>query len=340
MLETIYTFEVQRLEVLSEDGTVDESLMPKLSSKQIKELYYWMHLTREFDRKALALQRTGRMGTYASMMGQEATIIGSSFAMRRDDWLFPSFRYNGGMFIRGVRMEQIYQYFGGDERGSKYDKGVQVFPICITVGEQPLHGTGFAMGLKLQKKKGVVVTDVGDGGTSEGDFHEALNFAGVFKAPIVFICQNNKWAISVPVTRQTAAHTIAQKAVAYGIYGIQVDGNDVFAMYRATQEAIARAEKGLPTLIEADTFRMGDHTTSDDAKKYRPENKVKDWERKDPIRRLKLHLESKNLWNSQDEKALVSRVKKEVDNAVKAYENIKPAPASDMFNYHFAGGSK
>jgi pyruvate dehydrogenase E1 component alpha subunit len=299
-----------------------------------------MVLTREFDRKALKLQRTGRMGTYASMMGQEATICGSAFAMRKEDWLFPSFRYNGGMFIRGVTMTQVYQYFGGDERGSKFNKGVQVFPLCITVGEQPLHSVGFAMGLKLQKKKGVVVSDVGDGGTSEGDFHEALNFAGVFKSPSVIICQNNKYAISVPVANQTAAQTIAQKAIAYGIYGIQVDGNDVFAMYKATQEAIARAEKGMPTLIEADTFRMSDHTTSDDAKKYRAESKVKDWEKKDPILRLRLYMESNKMWSKSDENFLLDKVSKEVDTAVKEYENIKPAPASDMFDYHFAGGSK
>jgi pyruvate dehydrogenase E1 component alpha subunit len=340
MLETIYTFEVQRLEVMDESGTVDSKDMPNLSLDQIKNMYYWMVLTREFDIKALKLQRTGRMGTYASMMGQEATIIGSALAMRKQDWLFPSFRYNGGTFVRGVRMEQVYQYFGGDERGSKYDKGVQVFPICITVGEQPLHATGFAMGLKLQKKPGVVLTDLGDGGTSEGDFHEALNFAGVFKAPLVIICQNNKWAISVPVSRQTAAHTIAQKAVAYGIYGIQVDGNDIFAMYKATQEAIIRAEKGLPTLIEADTFRMSDHTTSDDAKKYRDESVVKEWEIKDPIRRLKLYMEKQKIWTNTDEEKLLLRVKTEVETAVKKYESIKPAPVSDMFDYQFAGGSK
>ena len=340
MRKIIYSFDIERLEVLDKDGKVDKKQMPKLSEKQIKELYYWMHLTRTFDTKCLKLQRTGRLGTYASMLGQEATIIGSTYALRKQDWLFPSFRINGGMMLRGVPMHKLLQYWGGDERGMCCSKDGKVFPVCITVGEQQLHGTGFAMGLKFQKKKGVVLSDFGDGATSEGDFHEALNFAGVFKAPMIFLCQNNKYAISVPVAKQTAAQSIAQKAVAYGIYGIQVDGNDIFAMYAATKEAIARAEKGLPTLIEADTFRRGDHTTSDDAKKYRNEKKVKEWKSKDPILRLQKYMAKKKIWDKKKEGALLLKVQKEVDAAVKKYESIKPAAKEEMFKYMFAKGGK
>ncbi|MDP3918665.1 MAG: pyruvate dehydrogenase (acetyl-transferring) E1 component subunit alpha [Nanoarchaeota archaeon] len=340
MIKRLKSFEIDRLEILDENGKADTKLMPKLSDKQIKDLYYWMVLTREFDLKALKLQRGGRMGTYASMLGQEASIIGSTFALRKDDWLFPSFRFNGGMMMRGVPMHQIYMYYGGDERGMNFKEDVNVFPICITVGEQPLHATGFAMGLKFQKKKSVVLTDIGDGGTSEGDFHEALNFAGVFESPVIILCQNNHYAISVPVERQTHAQSIAQKAIAYGIYGIQVDGNDVFAVYRATEEAIKRAEQGMPTLIEADTYRMSDHTTSDDAKKYRDDKEVKRWAKRDPILRLRLYMEKKKIWNKSEEKKLLEKVQQEVDTAVKKYENMKPADPQDIFKYLFAEGGK
>jgi pyruvate dehydrogenase E1 component alpha subunit len=340
MIKTVAKFEIKRLEVLSPSGKVDKKLMPKLSSSQVKELYRWMVLTRAFDTKALKLQRTGRLGTYASMLGQEATIVGSGYALRKQDFLFPSFRMNGAMFIKGVKMHQIYQYFGGDERGMKFDKGVNVFPICITVGEQQLHGTGYAMGLKLQKKKAVVLSDFGDGATSEGDFHEAMNFAGVFKAPMVFLCQNNKWAISVPTAKQTAAKTIAQKAIAYGVKGIQVDGNDIFAMYRATKEAIADAQRGKPTLIEADTFRMQSHTTSDESTKYRPIKMVKEWEIRDPILRLRKYMVAQRMWDKTKEEKLVKDVQREVDAAAKKYLAIKKAPTKDMYNYLFARGGK
>jgi pyruvate dehydrogenase E1 component alpha subunit len=340
MIKTLAKFEVKRLEILSPTGKIDSKLMPKLTNSQIKQLYYWMHLTRAFDNKALKLQRTGRMGTYASMLGQEATIIGSTFALRKQDFLFPSFRMNGGMMVKGVPMHQLYQYWGGDERGMKFPKGTNVFPICITVGEQQLHGTGYAWGLKLQKKKAVVLSDFGDGATSEGDFHEALNFAGVFKAPMIFLCQNNKWAISLSRNKQTASQTIAQKAIAYGIKGIQVDGNDIFAMYKATQDAIKDAIKGIPTLIEADTYRMESHTTSDEATKYRPTKEVKEWQKKDPILRLRLFMEKKKIWNKKEEEKLLQRVQKEVDVASKKYLAIQKPAKEEMFKYMFAKGGK
>jgi pyruvate dehydrogenase E1 component alpha subunit len=340
MIKTVKKFEIKRLEILNEKGKVDAKLMPKLSSKEIVDMYRWMVLTRESDTKALKLQRTGRMGTYASQLGQEATIIGSTFALRTQDYLFPSFRMNGGMMLRGVKLHQVYQYYGGDERGMKFDKNVNVFPICITVGEQPLHAAGFAWGLKLQKKKSVVLSDIGDGGTSEGDFHEALNFAGVFKLPLIVICQNNKWAISVPRSKQTAAETIAQKGIAYGIRCLQVDGNDVFAMYKATKEAMSYALKGQPTFIEADTYRMEHHTTSDDWKKYRSTKEVKEWEKKDPILRLRKYMESKRIWNTSKEEKLRKEIAAVVKTASKKYLAIKPPAREEMFKYMFAKGGK
>ena len=340
MIRTVRNFEVQRLEILDEKGNVDKKLLPKLSQKQIKELYRWMILTRVFDTKALSLQRTGRLGTYASQLGQEAAIIGSTYALRKQDWLFPSYRISGGMLLRDFNMTQLYQYWGGDERGMKCDKNVNVFPLCITVGEQPLHATGFAWGLKLKKQNAVVLTDFGDGATSTGDFHEALNFAGVFKAPVIFLCQNNQYAISVPVKKQTASGTIAQKALAYGIRGIQVDGNDILAVYKATQEAIKFALKGQPTLIEAHTYRRGDHTTADDATKYRKESEVKAWEKKDPILRLRLYMEKKRMWSKNDEGKVWSECQIIVDKAAKAYESLQKPLKEDMFKYVYAEGAQ
>jgi len=340
MIRTLHTFQVQRLEILDEQGKEDTKLMPKLSKQQIIELYRWMLLAREYDDKALKLQRSGRLGTYASMLGQEAAIIGSSYALRKQDWLFPSFRMTGAMLLRGVDMATSYSYWGGDERGSNFPNNVNVFPLCITVGEQPLHAAGYAWGLKLKKQNAVVLTDFGDGGTSTGDFHEAMNFAGVFKLPIILLCQNNQWAISVPVSKQTAADTIAQKAIAYGIKGIQVDGNDVFAMYKATTEAIADAQKGRPTLIEAHTYRMSDHTTSDDAARYRTEKELNEWRKKDPILRLRRYMERKKIWSEKEDAALRKALSMKVDLAVKEYEAIPRAPREDMFKYTIAGGVK
>jgi len=340
MKKTIQSFTIERIEVLNEKGKADKKLVPKLSDKQILEMYRWMYITRTFDKKALALQRTGRLGTYASMLGQEATIIGSAYALRKQDWIFPSFRYSGGMLLRGIPMDKLYSYWGGDERGARPPDNVNVFPLCITVGEQPLHATGFAWGLKLQKRNAVVLTDFGDGATSTGDLNEALNYAGVFQTPVIFLCQNNQYAISVPVSKQTAAKTLAQKAIATGIKGVQVDGNDIFAVYKATQDAITDALKGKPTFIEALTYRMSDHTTSDDATKYRQEKEVKEWIKKDPLQRCKLFLEKNKIWDEKKEEEWKKECELMVEKAVKSYEAIPRAPREDIFKYTIAGGVK
>ncbi len=340
MIRTLQKFEIQRIEILNEKGEADKKLLPKMSEKQIIEMYRWMYITREFDAKAVALQRTGRLGTYASMLGQEATIIGSAYALRKQDWIFPSFRYSGGMILRGIPMDKLYSFWGGDERGAKPPENVNVFPLCITVGEQPLHATGFAWGLKLKKQNAVVLTDFGDGATSTGDLNEALNFAGVFQAPVIFLCQNNQYAISIPVEKQTAAKTLAQKAIAAGIKGIQVDGNDIFAVYKATQDAIIDALKGKPTFIEAHTYRISDHTTSDDSTKYRSEKEVKEWQQKDPLQRVKLYMEKKKIWNTKKEEQLKNEIEIMIDKAAKSYEAIPRAPREDIFKYTLAGGVK
>ena len=289
-------FRIEWLQILDEHGNCDPSLRPPLTEQQIKKLYEELVFARTFDEKAFKLQREGRLGTYASILGQEAAQVGSAFALEPGDWMFPSFREPGASFVRGLPPRMILQYWVGDERGSKIPEGQNDFPITIPVGTQIPIGAGAAWGAKLKGDKIAVLVYLGDGATSKGDFHEGLNLAGVFSLPVVFFCQNNQWAISVPLKRQTAAHTLAQRAIAYGFPGIQVDGNDVFAVYQATHEALERARAGGgPTFIEAVTYRIGDHTTADDASRYRNKETVEQWKKKDPIDRLKRHLLATNV---------------------------------------------
>ncbi len=331
----IADFKIERLEILDKDGEADEELMPNLSEDQIKEMYYFMVLSREFDDKALKLQRQGRLGTYASGLGQEASHVGTSYALNEDDWMTSAFRENASYITRGIPMVKIYQYWGGDERGNALEGNNM--PVSIPVGSQPLHGAGLGWGLKLQGKKAASLIYFGDGATSEGDFHEAMNFAGTFKVNSVFVCMNNKYAISVPREKQTAAETIAQKAVAYGFKGIQVDGNDIFAVYSATQEALERARNGEgPTLIECDTYRRSDHTTADDASRYRDEEEVKKWKEKDPVDRLRKYMINNEIWDEEKEKELLEKVEDEVAKAVEEYESVEPADPTDMMKYLYA----
>ena len=223
-------FRIECLQILDEHGNCDQSLRPSLTDQQIKRLYEELVFARTFDEKAFKLQREGRLGTYASILGQEAAQVASAFALEPGDWMFPSFREPGASFVRGLPPRMILQYWAGDERGSNIPEGQNDFPITIPVGTQIPIGAGAAWGAKLRGDKIAVLVYLGDGATSKGDFHEGLNLAGVFSLPVVFFCQNNQWAISVPLTRQTAAQTLAQKAIAYGFPGIQVDGNDAFAV--------------------------------------------------------------------------------------------------------------
>ena len=334
--KVLESFTVKRLDVLDEKGNADEALMPSLSDDDIKRFYEVTVLARTFDQRALNLQREGRIGTYASIFGQEASQIGSALALERTDWVFPSFRENGVYIALGHPPYKILQYWGGDERGLVTEKDLNIFPVCIPVATHVPHAAGAAMAAKYRGDKAAVVAYFGDGGTSEGDFHEGLNFAGTFRLPAVFICQNNQWAISVPREKQTAARTIAQKAIAYGIEGVQVDGNDIFAVYKATKQALERAKKGEgPTLIECFTYRMSDHTTADDASRYRSKEEVDLWRSKDPLLRLKLFMEKKGLWTEEYQKAVEAKAKAAVDEAEKKAEAVNRPDARDMFNYTY-----
>ncbi len=330
----VESFQIKRLEILDEKGNGDSALMPALTDDEIKKMYELLVLSRTFDQRALNLQREGRLGTYPSLLGQEASQVGSALAVEKADWIFPTFREMGVYITAGFPMHLLYQYWSGDERGLKIPEGLNVFPFSIPVGTQVPHAVGAAMAAKYRGDRIAVLAYFGDGGSSKGDFHEGLNMAGVFKLPVVFICQNNQWSISVPRERQTASKTIAQKAFAYGFEGIQVDGNDVLAVYKASRDAVKKAkEGGGPTLIECDTYRIADHTTADDASRYRPKEEVELWKARDPILRLKLFMEKKGLWTGDYQKDVEARSKAAVDEAGKKAETIDPPDPRDLFTY-------
>lgn len=310
--------------------------MPALTDDELLYLYKTMLYVRIIDERALSYQRQGRMLTYAPNTGQEAAQIGSAYAMEDGDWLVPAFRELGSWLIRGVPLENIYLYWYGNEWGSHMPEGVRVLPVSIPIGSQYQHAAGIGMANNIKGEKDVAVTYIGDGGTSHGDFHEGLNFAAVYKSPVVFIIQNNQYAISVPRKHQTASPTLAQKAIAYGMPGILVDGNDIFAMYVATKEAIKRARNGEgPTLIEAYTYRFGPHTTSDDPTKYRKDEEVESWRDKDPIARFKQYLLNRGLITEEWEE----NTKKELDAKVVAiFEDMEKNSTyelEDIFKYHY-----
>ncbi len=333
---TIYEASTLRLEILDKDGKADEALLPGLSPDQLRELYRSMVRIRKFDEKALNLQRQGRMGTWGSTRGQEAAQAGLALALAPQDWLVPSFREHGVMLLRGMPAHLIYAFWKGDERACIPPEGVRILPPAIPVASQLVHAVGLGLAMKLKGEDSVVVGFAGDGASSEGDFHEALNFGGVFKPQTVFFIQNNQWAISVPFERQTAAGSIAQKAHAYGIPGIQVDGNDALAVYAASKEALDRARRGEgPTLIEALTYRMESHTTADDATRYRPDEDLEFWRQRDPVDRMHKFLAAQKLWNDKKEQALLDECAAAVEAGVAALESMPPADPADIVSYMF-----
>ncbi len=343
-IRTAYKAQVDYLQVLDEHAVLDEKLAkgpdgkPLLSDDEVRELYEFMNKCRALDEIAFKLQRSGRMGTYPQNKGQEAAAIGAGYAAKQGvDWLVPCYRENAALWMHGLPMHYIFLHWMGDERGNQIPKGVCQNPLCIPIGTQMLHATGIAWAFKMRKEPRVAITFFGDGATSEGDFHEAMNFASVFQVPCVFFCQNNHWAISVPRESQMASETVAQKAIAYGMPTTQVDGNDLFAVYKASKEAIERARGGGgPSFIEAVTYRLGDHTTADDARRYRDAAEVEAWVGRDPMIRLKKYLVAKGVWNDEKQKAL-DQVSK--DNAAKVVEEAfgiaKPA-TTDIFDYTYA----
>jgi pyruvate dehydrogenase E1 component alpha subunit len=318
-LREIERFSISHLQVLDEKGNLDTDLEPELSTDQLLRVYRAMLLAREADQRMLKLQRQGRLGTFAPCTGQEAAVCGPTLAMSPRDWFVGAFRELGGRLMRGESLAQALLYYNGYEEGNALPASARTLPVAVPVGSQIPHAVGIAYAVKYRGEKDTaVVTFFGDGATSEGDFHEALNFAAVWQVPAVFICQNNHWAISVPRSMQSHSRTLAQKAVAYDMPGVQVDGNDVLAMYRATREALDRAYSGEgPTLIEAVTYRLMMHTTADDPNKYRAEDEVKSWWERDPLVRFRRYLEGKGLWNETMQAALAEEVRNEVEAAVK-----------------------
>ncbi|MBF0301126.1 MAG: pyruvate dehydrogenase (acetyl-transferring) E1 component subunit alpha [Oligoflexia bacterium] len=336
-LEVLGEFNIKRLQILNEEGDDDKDLSPSLSDNDLLYLYRSMLLSRRADERLLKLQRQGRLGTCGTSIGQEATIFGAVFAMTENDWLVPSYREINAFVMRGVPLSKIYMQWNGVEEGNHISEAKRTLPISIIVGSQTLHAVGIAYAMKhLEEKNSAAVTFFGEGGSSQGEVYEAMNFASVWKAPTIFICQNNQWAISLPREKQTSSKTIAQKALAFDMPGIQVDGNDVLAIYKATKDALVRAYQGLgPTLIEAENYRLEVHTTSDDPTRYRKKEEVDKWWKKDPLIRFRLYMEKKGIWSEDKQKDLEEEIKKEIELAVTAYESIKDLKVDAPFDNIF-----
>jgi pyruvate dehydrogenase E1 component alpha subunit len=328
------------LRVLDEGGEpVGE--VPDLSDDELVRMYREMRLARHFDARAVSLQRQGRMGTYPPLSGQEGAQIGSAFALDEEDWTFPSYREHAAAYHRGLPLKRTLLYWMGHEKGNAIPEGVNVFPVAVPIATQIPHAVGAAWAKKLRGEDAAVVTYFGDGATSEGDFHEAMNFAGVFDVPAVFFCNNNQWAISTPRGRQTASESIAQKAAAYGFDGVQVDGMDPLAVYAATRAAVEKAKSPAegerrPTLVEAIQYRFGAHTTADDPSIYRDEGEVERWRRKDPIPRLERFLRDTGRLDDESVEAIRSRVEDEVATAIEEAE-AEPRPHPEEMFAHLYG---
>lgn len=337
-MTTVASFLIEYTRYLDADGVPTQPL-PDFANDPgaVATFYRAMVLTRAFDNKAVALQRTGKLGTFASSVGQEAIGVGLASAMRPEDALFPSYRDHAAQLLRGVTMTESLLYWGGDERGSCFAAAPHDFPNCVPIGTQLCHAAGAAYAFQLRREARVAVAIVGDGGTSKGDFYEAMNMAGVWQAPLVIVVNDNQWAISVPRERQSAAQTLAQKAIAAGIEGRQIDGNDVVAVHDAARAALAKARNGGgPTLIEALTYRLGDHTTADDATRYRdPELVAKMWQA-EPIARVRKYLLSLGAWDKAREEQLLQECQRSVEAAVQAYLAVEPPDVSAMFDHLYA----
>lgn len=338
MTATVAQFEIPYTQFINEQGKTCDALPAFASDKSLmQELYSIMVRTRTFDKKAIALQRTGKMGTYAPINGQEAISTAIGHAMKPEDVLVPYYRDYAAQFQRGVKMSEILAYWGGDERGSQFACDSEDLPICVPIASQCLHASGVAFAFKYREEKRVAVVSIGEGGTSEGDFYEAMNVAGAWKLPVVFIVNNNQWAISVPLSKQTATQTIAQKAIAAGFAGVQVDGNDVIACRQLIGEAIEKARRGEgPTLIEALTYRLSDHTTADDATRYQPQDEVEQAKLKEPVSRFKHYLEEQGYWNEAEENKLLQDCAEVVQKAVDEYLSRPAQSITSVFDYHYA----
>ncbi|HEY4106722.1 MAG TPA: pyruvate dehydrogenase (acetyl-transferring) E1 component subunit alpha [Polyangiaceae bacterium] len=329
------------IRVLSDDGTLDPRHDPGLSDQEVIDIYRWMVTTRQLDERLVALQRQGRIGFHVGSLGEEAAIIGSAFAMRKSDWIFPCYREFGAALMRGLGLQTFVDNMFGNANDTVQGRQMPDHYTCrevgwasisSPVGTQITQAVGFAWGAKIDGKDLASLVYFGDGATSSTDFHSGMNFAGVFKVPTVFFCRNNGWAISVPVERQTATRTFAEKAAAYGIPGVRVDGNDLFAVVSVVREAVRRGSQGLgPTLIEAITYRMGGHSTSDDPNRYRATEQLKPWAERDPLERGRHYLERRKLWDDRKEQALIAEIDQKFRAAVAVSEKAPMPPLESMF---------
>ena len=326
--------------VLDEDGAVVGDV-PDLADEELVSMYRQMRLARHFDGRAVSLQRQGRMGTYPPLSGQEGAQIGSAMALAPDDWMVPSYREHGAALVRGVPLKQTLLYWMGHEAGNNIPADVNVFPVAVPIASQVPHATGASWASKLRGTDEVFLCYFGDGATSEGDFHEGVNFAGVFDTPTVFFCNNNQWAISVPRERQTRSATLAQKAEAYGIDGVQVDGMDPLAVYSVTKAAVDKArdpqtDRPRPTLIEAVQYRFGAHTTADDPTVYRDDDEVAQWKAKDPIPRLGSYLRREGLLDDDKVDEIESAIETQVAEAITAAESAARPEPQALFEHVYA----
>lgn len=328
-----YDFSINATQFIANDGRLVKPLPSTVDDKLLVSAYRQMILTRTFDQKAVALQRTGKLGTYPSTLGQEAIGVAIGLAMRAEDVFIPYYRDHATQYLRGVSLTEILQFWGGDERGSDYKNCKEDMPICVPIATQFCHAAGIASAFRIRGEKRASVVTGGDGSTSKGDFLESLNLSGVWQLPMVMVINNNQWAISTRREVQCHGETLAQKAIAAGIPGVQVDGNDFVSLYDAMLTALERAHSGKgPTLIEAISYRLSDHTTADDATRYRSNEELKKGWDLEPVKRLQNYLHSQQSWNSDKEKQLQTDVKKQVNDAVEAYLSISPEPPSAMFD--------
>ncbi len=335
-IEKFNPLDNEMFQVMNEEGEiVNPDAMPEVSDEEILAMYRTMRKSRVMDNIALSLQRQGRMLTYAPNLGPEAAQVGSAFALKETDWGVPAFRELGMWLTKGWTVDRIFKYWYGSEWGSHHGEEKRLLPVSVPIASHFQHAVGIGMATRFRGEDDVVMAYTGDGGTSQGDFHEALNFAGVYKTPTVFVVQNNQYAISVPRSLQTASENLAVKAIAYGMPGIYVDGNDIFAMLAVSRMAVEYARENGPVLIEAYTYRMGAHTTSDDPTKYRTDEDVEPWKAKDPILRLEKYMLAKGIIKEDEIEPMIEEFEKEVMDAYKSIEHSSDTEIEEIFAYHY-----